>query len=132
MDQRIASTTLLVKDYDAAIRFYTESLGFVLIADEAIGAEQRWVQVRPQGAKECGIVFIKAQTAEAMAAVGKQAAGQVLMIIQTDNFTRDYERMQEKGVEFLELPRQEVYGKVAIFSDLYGNLFDLLEPTRAN
>ncbi|NET32137.1 MAG: VOC family protein [Cyanothece sp. SIO1E1] len=129
MNQRIASTMLLVKDYDEAIRFYTESLGFELVADEAISAEQRWVQVRPNGAKECGIVFIKAQSEQEKATVGKQGAGQVLMILQTDNFSRDYEHMQKKGVEFMEVPRTEMYGKVVIFKDLYGNLFDLLEPS---
>ena len=120
---------VLVKDYDGAIQFYTQSLGFELVADETISAEQRWVQVRPRGATECGIVFIKAQTEQEKAAVGKQGAGQVLMILQTDNFTRDYEYMKQKGVKFLEKPRSEVYGKVVIFKDLYGNLFDLLEPS---
>lgn len=129
MNQRIASVVLLVKDYDEAISFYTERLNFDLIANEAINEEQRWVQVRPKGASESGIVFIKATTVQELATIGKQGAGQVLMIIQTDNFARDYERMQEKGVTFLELPRKEVYGKVVIFQDLYGNLFDLLEPS---
>ena len=129
MYQRIASIMVLVKDYDEAIHFYTESLNFELVADEAINAEQRWVLVRPPGAKECGIVFIKAQSEQEKATVGKQGAGQVLMVLQTDNFSRDYERMQKRGVAFMEQPRNEVYGKVVIFKDLYGNLFDLLEPS---
>lgn len=120
---------VLVKDYDEAIQFYTQSLGFELVADETISAEQRWVQVRPTGAKECGIVFVKAQNEQEKATIGKQGAGQVLMILQTDNFTRDYEDMKQKGVVFIEQPRSEVYGKVVIFKDLYGNLFDLLQPS---
>lgn len=129
MYQRIASVMVLVKDYDEAIHFYTESLDFELVADEVINADQRWVLVRPPGAKACGIVFIKAQSEVENATVGKQGAGKVLMILHTDNFSRDYQHMKQKGVEFMEQPRSEVYGKVVIFKDLYGNLFDLLEPS---
>ncbi len=130
MKQRIASIALLVRDYDEAIAFYTKQMNFTLVEDTDLGEGVRWVRVMPPGAVETSLVLAKADTPQEQSQVGFQAGGRVLMILFTDDFWRDYEIMRVKGVIFHEEPRGEVYGTVAVFEDLYGNKWDLLEPTR--
>ncbi|WP_263366123.1 VOC family protein [Edaphobacter bradus] len=126
----IGYVTLLVRDYDEALRFYTESLGFRLIEDTPLGDGKRWLLVAPPGATETSILLAQASTPEQTAHIGDQTGGRVALFLHTDDFWRDYERMQSKGVLFLENPRSESYGTVAVFCDLYGNRWDLLQPNR--
>lgn len=128
MKQKIANIALLVRDYDEAIAFYTQKLSFTLVENTDLGGGVRWVRVMPPGAAETSLVLAKAVTPEEQAQVGCQAGGRVWLILFTDNFRRDYEIMRAKGVIFHEEPRGEVYGMVAVFEDLYGNKWDLLEP----
>jgi catechol 2,3-dioxygenase-like lactoylglutathione lyase family enzyme len=127
MSQRIALTTLLVRDYDEAIAFYVGKLGFDLAQDTPQGAGKRWVVVRPAGA-ETGLLLAKAAGDGQAQGVGDQAGGRVFLFLHTDDFARDHGRMSAAGVRFLEPPRQEPYGVVAVFEDLYGNRWDLIEP----
>lgn len=127
MKQSIAHVALLVHDYDEAIRFYIEKLGFILVEDTALTETKRWVLVSPPGASACCLLLAKAVGEEQMACVGKQTGGRVFLFLYTDDFWRDYQRMQELGVVFVRPPKQEKYGTVAVFEDLYGNLWDLLE-----
>ena len=128
MKQKIANIALLVRDYDEAIAFYTQKLSFTLVENTDLGGGVRWVRVMPPGAAETSLVLAKAVTPEEQAQVGCQAGGRVWLILFTDDFWRDYEIMRVKGVIFHEEPRGEVYGTVAVFEDLYGNKWDLLEP----
>jgi len=123
----IAYVTLLVRDYDEALRFYTESLGFNLIEDTPLGECKRWLLIAPPGATETSILLAKAATPEQSAHIGDQAGGRAFLFLHTDDFWREYERMQAKGVVFTEKPRTEPYGIVAVFIDLYGNRLDLLQ-----
>ena len=127
---RIALVTLAVDDYDEAIRFYVDALGFRLAEDEARGDGARWVVVVPPGADEGGTGLLLARaTGEAQSArVGDQTGGRVGFFLHTDDFARDHARMLAAGVTFLEEPRHEPYGSVAVFQDLYGNRWDLLQP----
>jgi len=127
MNQKIAQITLLVKDYDEAIEFYTQKIGFALLEDTKLTEEKRWVRISPKGAKETCLLLAKASNAQQLANVGNQAGGRVFMFLFTDNFWRDYKHMTENGVKFHEQPREQIYGTVAVFEDLYGNLWDLLE-----
>jgi catechol 2,3-dioxygenase-like lactoylglutathione lyase family enzyme len=132
MKQSIGCITLLVRDYDEAIRFYTGVLGFGLAEDTPMGEGRRWVVVVPPGSQGCRLSLAQAKNAEERAAVGRQAAGRVLLFLHTDDFARDHAEMIERGVRFIEEPRVENYGTVAVFEDLYGNRWDLLMPTRNN
>ena len=123
----IALTTLLVRDYDEAIRFYVESLGFALAQDTAAPEGSRWVVVRPSDSTG-GLLLARADNDAERARVGSQTDGRVAFFLHTDDFQRDYTRMRNVGVAFLESPRIEDYGTVAVFRDLYGNLWDLLQP----
>jgi catechol 2,3-dioxygenase-like lactoylglutathione lyase family enzyme len=125
--QHIGYVTMLVRDYDEALHFYIDSLGFKLIEDTPLGGGKRWILVAPPGAMETRLLLAQAATLEQTAHIGDQTGGRVFLFLHTDNFWRDYERMQSKGVVFMEKPRSEPYGIVAVFSDLYGNLWDLLE-----
>lgn len=131
MQQTIAGIALLVADYDEAIAFYTQKLGFALISDIDLGGGRRWVQVAPNSASETRLVLSKTDTPEQRSHVGKQTDGRVLLFLHTDNFWRDYQAMSARGVHFLETPREEAYGTVAVFEDLYGNTWDLLQPSPA-
>jgi catechol 2,3-dioxygenase-like lactoylglutathione lyase family enzyme len=131
MQQTIAGIALLVADYNEAITFYTQKLGFALIADTDMGAGKRWVLVAPHSASETRLVLSKAVTPEQLDHVGKQTDGRVLLFLHTDNFWRDYQALSARGVRFLETPREEAYGTVAVFEDLYGNRWDLLQPSPA-
>lgn len=126
MSQHLALISLLVADYDEAIQFYVHTLGFDLIEDSPQGSK-RWVVVRPSGATETAILLAKASNVEQQRQIGNQAAGRVFLFLHTKDFWRDYQQMQQQGVKFLETPRQEAYGTVAVFEDLYGTRWDLLE-----
>jgi catechol 2,3-dioxygenase-like lactoylglutathione lyase family enzyme len=126
VSQRIASITLVVADYDAAIAFYTQTLGFELLEDSPRENGKRWVRVAPAGA-ETALLLAKADSAQQNARVGDQTGGRVGFFLHTDNFARDHAAMIANGVQFLEAPRSEAYGTVAVFQDLYGNRWDLLE-----
>ncbi|HEX7158764.1 MAG TPA: VOC family protein [Edaphobacter sp.] len=123
----IGYVPLLVRDYDEAVHFYTESLGFTLIEDTPLGDGKRWVLIAPPGATETSLLLAKAATPEQSQRIGDQTGGRVFLFLHTDDFWRDYERMQAKGVVFMEKPRTEPYGIVAVFADLYGNRWDLLQ-----
>lgn len=126
MTQQLSLVSLLVADYDEAIAFYTEKLGFQLLEDSPQG-DKRWVVVSPSGAAGCALLLAKASKAEQQALIGGQGAGRVWLFLQTDDFWADYQRMQQQGVQFLETPREEVYATVVVFQDLYGNKWDLLQ-----
>jgi len=128
MKQYIAHIALVVDDYDDAIAFYTQQIGFELIEDTKLSEEKRWVLVKPKGATETAILLAKAANIEQESRIGNQTGGRVFMFLYTDNFWRDYHLMLEKGVKFLREPKEEIYGTVAVFTDLYGNQWDLLEP----
>jgi len=130
MKQRIAHIALIVRDYDEAIKFYTEKLHFILVEDTVLTDTKRWVLVAPQGSGECCLLLAKAANPQQEAAIGDQAGGRVFLFLYTDDFWRDYESMLEDGFEFVREPKVEAYGTVAVFKDLYGNLWDLLEPLK--
>lgn len=130
MKHYIAQFALVVKDYDEAIDFYTNKLNFELIEDTKQSEEKRWVLVKPKGATETAILLAKAANEEQESRVGNQTGGRVFLFLYTDDFWRDYNQMQEKGIKFIREPKEEVYGTVAVFEDLYGNLWDLLEPKK--
>ncbi|MEW5688433.1 MAG: VOC family protein [Pseudomonadota bacterium] len=125
MTQRLALTALLVRDYDAAIDFYVGKVGFDLVEDNDMGGGKRWVVVRPPGSQG-GLLLAQAKADQAEA-VGRQGAGRVWLFLETDDFGRDHARMTAAGVGFLEAPRHEAYGSVAVFEDLYGNRWDLIQ-----
>lgn len=128
MTQALGAVALLVRDYDEAIAFYAGRLGFQVAEDTPLGGGKRWVLLAPPGAAESRLLLAQAQTAEERAAVGRQGAGRVWLFLHTDDFARDHRMMQERGVRFLEAPRHEAYGTVAVFADLYGNKWDLIMP----
>ena len=127
MKQKIVHLALVVADYDEAIAFYTEKLDFKLIEDTVLSDIKRWVLVAPKGAKGCCLLLAKAANDEQKTRVGNQTGGRVFLFLQTDNFWRDYKNMQAKGITFVRPPVEEPYGTVAVFQDLYGNLWDLIE-----
>ncbi len=129
MPQSILHVSLLVKDYDEAIAFYRDKLNFELIEDTRLSAEKRWVVIAPPGNSAMSLVLAKAQTPEERRQVGMQAGGRVFLFLHTDNFQRDYEQIQKNGVEFTRESETFDYGTVAVFADLYGNQWDLLEPS---
>jgi catechol 2,3-dioxygenase-like lactoylglutathione lyase family enzyme len=126
--QSIAQITYLVRDYDEAIAFFAQKLGFSLLENTDMGAGKRWVVVRPPNSSGAALLLALAQTPEQAACIGNQSGGRVFFFLHTDNFQRDYAAMTASGVRFLESPRTELYGTVAVFEDLYGNKWDLLEP----
>lgn len=132
MYQRIAQVALVVRDYDEAIEFYTQKLDFQLLEDIAIDAQKRWVVVAPPGAKESSLLLAKAANEQQAASIGNQAGGRVGFFLFTDDFWRDYHKMVERKINFIRPPTEFPYGRVAVFEDLYGNKWDLLEPTENN
>jgi len=128
MQQHIAHLTLVVKDYDEAIAFYTRQLSFTLVEDTVLSDAKRWVRVAPPGSNGCCLLLAKAADEAQESRIGNQTGGRVFLFLYTDDLERDYRQMKEKGVTFVREPVTEVYGKVAVFQDLYGNLWDLLEP----
>lgn len=132
MNQRIAHIALVVKDYDEAIKFYTEKLDFEILEDTQVDELKRWVVISPSGAKECCLLLAKAADEKQLASVGNQTGGRVFLFLFTDNFWRDYNKMLERKIDFIRPPKLEPYGMVAVFVDLYGNMWDLLEPNENN
>lgn len=128
MEQRLAAVALVVRDYDEALEYYRDVLGFDVVSDEALGRGKRWVLVAPPGPGSTRLLLARAATAEEEAVVGRQAGGRVWLFLHTDDFPRDYRRYRDRGVVFVEEPRSEPYGTVAVFEDLYGNRWDLIEP----
>jgi catechol 2,3-dioxygenase-like lactoylglutathione lyase family enzyme len=134
MSQTIGHITLVVRDYDEAIAFFTGSLGFDLIEDtpskDRRGRDKRWVLVAPRDSRGTAILLAKASTDEEAARIGNQTGGRVFLFLHTDDFWRDYNAITEKGVKFVRQPKEEEYGTVAVFEDLYGNKWDLLQLKR--
>lgn len=128
MKQNIAHIALVVKDYDEAIDFYTNKLDFMLLEDTRIDDQKRWVMVAPPGAKECSLLLAKAANEEQEKSIGNQTGGRVFLFLFTDDFWRDYNKMLERKINFIRPPTEFNYGIVAVFEDLYGNLWDFLEP----
>ena len=126
--QRLALVSLVVNDYDEAIDYYVQMLGFTLREDTPMGEGKRWVVVSPEGGAGSGLLLAKAANDRQKQAVGLQTGGRVFLFLHTDNFDRDYAAYTQSGVSFVEQPRQESYGRVVVFTDLYGNRWDLVEP----
>ncbi len=131
MKQHIAHIALVVKDYDEAIAFYTQKLNFRLLEDTQLTPEKRWVRVAPPGAEECCLLLARAANEKQEHSIGNQTGGRVFLFLYTDDFWRDYHQMVERGIQFVREPSVEPHGTVAVFADLYGNLWDFIEPTRA-
>ena len=132
MKQHISQIAIVVKDYDEAIDFYTKKLDFTLIEDTRLDEHKRWVVVAPQGAEECGLLLAKAKNEKQLESVGNQTGGRVGFFLFTDDFWRDYKKMTERKIKFIRTPSQFEYGTVAVFEDLYGNLWDFIEPSEKN
>ena len=128
MKKSVAQISLLVNDYDEAIEFYTQKLGFKLLEDTEIGEGKRWVTVGSEDKYGCNLLLAKAVNEVQQKAVGNQSGGRVFLFLYTDSFWEDFETMKSKGVEFNEEPREEPYGTVVVFKDLYGNLWDIIQP----
>jgi catechol 2,3-dioxygenase-like lactoylglutathione lyase family enzyme len=128
--RRLAAFALLVRDYDEAIDWFCDKLDFSLVSDEDLGEGNRWVTIAPARSDGAALLLARAATQEQLALVGGQGAGRVLLFLETDDFDRDHARMAARGVTFLEEPRREAYGSVAVFLDLCGNRWDLIEPQR--
>ncbi|GAA0289716.1 VOC family protein [Psychrosphaera haliotis] len=130
--QQIGNIALLVKDYDEAIEFYTQKLQFTLVENTDLGNGKRWVQVSPPNSNGANLLLARASNDMQTQAIGNQTGGRVFLFLQTNDFWRDYELMQKSGVLFNETPRVEEYGTVAVFEDLYGNKWDLLQLNNIN
>lgn len=131
--QRIGLVSLVVDDYDDALAFFVGKLGFDLAEDTFVPEQsKRWVVVTPPGASETRLLLAKATTEDQKSRIGSQTGGRVFLFLYTDNFWRDYEHYKARGIVFVREPKREPYGMVAVFQDLYGNLWDLLEPNEAN
>lgn len=126
--QAVTQVALLVADYDAAVAFYVNALGFELVEDTDLGGGKRWVVVAPPGGAGARLLLARAADARQAARVGDQTGGRVFLFLQSGDFAGDHARMLAQGVRFLEAPRQEAYGTVAVFEDLYGNRWDLIQP----
>lgn len=127
MNQKLAHIAIVVNDYDEAIDFYTHKLHFELVEDTQLSDVKRWVLVRPNGS-ECCLLLAKAANEEQKKAIGNQSGGRVFLFLHTDDFDRDFQNLLEHQIEIIRGPVEEAYGKVAVFKDLYGNLWDLIQP----
>lgn len=127
MKQSLVHIALVVADYDEAIAYYTQTLGFTLLEDSIQSETKRWVLVAPPGSVT-SLLLAKATSDEQQSRIGNQTGGRVFLFLHTDDFWRDYKNLQTKGVKFVRGPAEEIYGTVAVFQDLYGNLWDLIEP----
>jgi catechol 2,3-dioxygenase-like lactoylglutathione lyase family enzyme len=128
MNQYIAHIALVVDDYDEAIQFYTQKLKFTLLEDTKLSETKRWVKVAPKGSGQCCLLLAQAATQVQKSRVGNQTGGRVFLFLYTDDFWRDYNNMLEQKINFVRPPVKEEYGTVAVFEDLYGNLWDFIEP----
>jgi uncharacterized glyoxalase superfamily protein PhnB len=129
MSQQIGQIALVGSDYDEAIEFYTEKLHFILFEDTALSETKRWVVVGPAGPNGCRLLLAKATNDEQMTRVGNQTGGRVFLFLYTDDFYREYQNLVDKGIKIIREPSSESYGTVAVFSDIYGNLWDLIGPS---
>jgi catechol 2,3-dioxygenase-like lactoylglutathione lyase family enzyme len=127
MAQTLGCVALIVRDYDEALAFFTHTLGFIVVEDKALEDGKRWVLVRPLNSQGTSLLLAQAANAEQASRIGSQTGGRVFLFLHTDNFWRDYHGMRARGVKFREQPREESYGTVAVFEDLYGNKWDLLQ-----
>jgi len=130
MKQSLAQIALVVDDYDEAIEFYTRKLNFILLEDTVLSETKRWVRIVPRGSDGCGLLLAKAANDEQKSRVGNQTGGRVFLFMHTDDINRDYKNMRDAGIEFVRERSVESYGTVAVFKDLYGNLWDLIEPSK--
>lgn len=130
MPSNIGLIALVVRDYDEAIQFYVDRLGFALIEDSDLGGGKRWVVVQPRGGAGAALLLARAANERQAARIGDQTGGRVFLFLTTEDFGRDYASFQAAGVTFCEAPRDEAYGRVAVFEDLYGNRWDLIERRR--
>jgi catechol 2,3-dioxygenase-like lactoylglutathione lyase family enzyme len=128
MIQQIAHIALVVRDYDEAIEFYTGKLNFTLVEDTVLSKTKRWVKVAPPGSSGSQLLLAKAADEQQQSRIGNQTGGRVFLFLYTDDFWRDHQQMLNKGIEFVREPVKELHGTVAVFKDLYGNLWDLIEP----
>lgn len=128
MNQRIAQISILVNDYDEAIEFYTKKLNFELVEDTRLSETKRWVRIKPKGNGDCCLLFAKASDKEQADRIGNQTGGRVFLFLFTDNFERDYKNLIDQKIAIEREPSDEPYGRVAIFKDLYGNKWDLIQP----
>ena len=127
MKQNLVHISILVDDYDRAIAFYTKKLRFELVEDTVLSDTKRWVLVKPEGSEGCSLLLAKAANEAQTQRIGDQAGGRVFLFLQTDNFERDYQHLIDNNIVIIREPSDEAYGKVAVFEDLYGNLWDLIE-----
>lgn len=128
MYQHLAHIAIVVDDYDKAIAFYTQKLDFELLEDTVLSETKRWVKIRPKGSSGCSLLLAKAANDEQKSRVGNQTGGRVFLFLHTDDFKRDYQNLITMGIKIIREPSHEAYGTVAVFEDLYGNLWDLIEP----
>jgi catechol 2,3-dioxygenase-like lactoylglutathione lyase family enzyme len=128
MSQYLAQISIIVNDYDEAIDFYTRKLGFILLEDTVISETKRWVRVAPPGSNGCCLLLAKAANEEQSVRIGNQTGGRVFLFLHTDNLDRDYLQLKNNHVRIVRAPSVESFGKVCVFADLYGNLWDLIEP----
>ncbi len=128
MNQHIAHIALVVNDYDEAIKFYTEKLNFQLLEDTKLSETKRWVMVTPTGSGQCCLLLAQAATEEQKSRIGNQTGGRVFLFLYTDDFWRDYNAMLKNDINFVRPPEEQPYGTVAVFEDLYGNLWDFIQP----
>ena len=127
MKQKIAHIALLVADYDEAISFYVDKLHFDLIEDTALSETKRWVLVAPKGSQDFSLLLAKADGAIQKQSIGNQSGGRIFLFLNTDNFDRDYQNLKDNNIEIVREPKTEAYGKVLVFKDIYGNLWDLIQ-----
>lgn len=133
MKQCLGLVSLVVREYDEALEFFVGTLGFTLVEDLYVPAQdKRWVVVAPPGSRESRLLLARASTDQQVSRIGTQTGGRVFLFLYTDDFWRDYELYRARGVKFVREPKKEAYGTVAVFEDLYGNLWDLLEPSVTN
>jgi catechol 2,3-dioxygenase-like lactoylglutathione lyase family enzyme len=132
MKQTLGHVTLVVRDYDEALEFYTRTLNFIIIEDTRLSEGKRWVLIAPPGSPGTNLLLAQASTPEQVSRIGNQTGGRVFLFLHTDNFWRDYKEMTARKVKFIREPHEESYGTVAVFEDLYGNLWDLLELKASN
>ena len=130
MNQRLAHIAIVVSDYDEAIKFYTQKLHFDLVEDTQLSETKRWVLVKPKGQDGCCLLLAKANNEEQQSRVGNQTGGRVFLFLHTDDFERDFQNLLDNQIEIVRQPSKENYGTVAVFKDLYGNLWDLVGPNK--
>ena len=128
MKQELSHIAIIVKDYDEAIRFYCDKLHFTLLEDTVLSETKRWVKVRPPGSSGASLLLARAANDEQASRIGNQTGGRVFLFLYTDNFDRDLNNLLAQNISIIRQPSRETYGIVAVFSDIYGNLWDLIQP----